>query len=427
MKNKKLLITISISIFISIFFLSIGFSSFSSNLLVGDISAKVRVQKDIRISSNTVKSVSQDTVVFYNEYNVKNTEYGITLPYSDSYAIFDVGIKNLGNVEMGIKSITGLNNRLTYEIVNEDFLSEGYNSVTEREKLCDDKEPDRCKSGTETHVLVKIKYANTEAYNKSESKSFNINLLYDFKRVLKIEYGSAIIDKISTSLVEKIMENDDLQLGININNLSEVKINSTYLLIPNEDYLYNNGKLSINNIKDDLYIDWNSNYNYNSKVGIGILAEFESDRDVIITLNGSNNNGAFFIKVSPFDVEVTDNSSSFYDKKNVGTDAKIYKKGEKMYMSYEYISGDVTLAPFGKAFTIKYRDTTQSCAGINAVPELVINHTKNQFNILESGFSQGAITKDAVDFISIYADKGYVFDNFKFKIKYGSASDLETE
>lgn len=422
-KNSHTYLICGLVVCICVVFLSIGFASFSNDLSIKGISATVRIREDIRINSIVVKEASKDVTASYLEYNVKNTSTGVTLPHSDSYIVLDVGIINLGNTEMGIASIIGSSDKLKYEVVNDKYTSSGVRSYKLNEKLCDDVDSSKCKLGSESHVLVKVSYKNAESYNSS-SVDYNVNISYDFKRVLNIEYSTKALELLLGDKISYILENQNVSIGIKANTVNDFDITSSYILNKNVDYVFENNVLTIKNVMDDIVIDASPNFDNNEEVGIRVSAEFIDDRDVIITLNGSNPSDAIFIKVSPNDVKVTNDSSTFYDQKFVGTGALIYKKNEPMYISYEYIEGDVTLAPFGKAFTVKYRDTTTKCAGINAAPELVTNHTKNQFNILETGLSTGNLTKDAVDFISVYADVGYTFNNFKFRVRYGRQSDL---
>ena len=157
-KDKYLFGLFSIFFSISIIFLSIGFASFGNETSIEGISATVRVDKDIRIKSISVKELSANVTVSYTEYNVSNTTIGLTLPNQDSYAIFDIDILNLGNVEMGLASLIGSNDDLKYEIVNNDYASNGFKPYTLTDRLCDDTDTNRCKSGAESHVLVKVSY-----------------------------------------------------------------------------------------------------------------------------------------------------------------------------------------------------------------------------------------------------------------------------
>ena len=105
--NKlKSSVIISYAILIFVIFLSIGFSAFSNQLNVKDISASVRVNADIRITSANLSeaySEAYSTSLNYNKANISGTAI---LPNEDSYIDYAIKITNLGKVEMGIKEIT---------------------------------------------------------------------------------------------------------------------------------------------------------------------------------------------------------------------------------------------------------------------------------------------------------------------------------
>lgn len=266
----------SLVICFCVIFLSNGFSAFSSNLSIKDISAIVRVNTDIRIKSITMKEASQDISLKYNEYNVKSTSTGVTLPNSDSYIILDIGIVNLGNVEMGIKSITGLNKGLKYEIFNNEYLSEGYNQYSLKNKLCDDIATNTCVLGAETQILLKISYENQEAYNNSESKTFDINLNYDFRRIYKITYQKKAQQLLTSAPVDYVIENDDFSVGFNFLDIDYVSVLSSYKLTQNVDYTLDNKILSVYDVKDNIIIG----VNYDTYGDITISSKWISNNSV---------------------------------------------------------------------------------------------------------------------------------------------------
>ena len=89
-------------IFILILSLNIGFSAYQNKLTIENISAIVRIDKDIRITSIGVNSTNNATSL-YDEYNTFNISGSVKLDNADSYVIYEVEVYNLGNVPMGMR------------------------------------------------------------------------------------------------------------------------------------------------------------------------------------------------------------------------------------------------------------------------------------------------------------------------------------
>ena len=104
-KNKSIkYLILLISCFV--LFLALGYSSFSANLSIEDGLAIVRVDKNVRVTGITVDSTSNGGAVTDVEYTVDKVYADIRMPQQNSTVSFDVSVKNYGNVEMGIESIT---------------------------------------------------------------------------------------------------------------------------------------------------------------------------------------------------------------------------------------------------------------------------------------------------------------------------------
>ena len=179
LKNKKndVIAVGSFLVCLCVVFLSVGFSAFQTSLDISDISAIIRVQKDIRITGVSIANVESNAISNYEDYNVNGITSSISLPNSNSTITYDVEITNIGNVEMGILNITGLPNNLEYSISN----------YTLKDTLCDDTNGTQCKLGSISTLSITIGYANN-GYN-SENTNYQINLDLDFKRVFTITYN----------------------------------------------------------------------------------------------------------------------------------------------------------------------------------------------------------------------------------------------
>ena len=142
-KSYPIYITIFI-LFFTIIFLSIGFSSFQNNLAIDNISATIKIDKDIRITNININNTNNATSN-YEEYNATSISGSINLPTQNSYIIYNVDIYNLGNIPMGITDISINNENLKYEVLN-------YNL---KDKIC---ENNQCSLGVKKTLQIKISY-----------------------------------------------------------------------------------------------------------------------------------------------------------------------------------------------------------------------------------------------------------------------------
>ena len=103
-KKKKNKLILSLTYLICILFITIGFSSFSSNLSIdGEVSFKT--QKDIRITNITTTNNTNEATSDNEKYNVNNITSTVSLPHSNSTITYLIEVKNKGNVEQGIFEI----------------------------------------------------------------------------------------------------------------------------------------------------------------------------------------------------------------------------------------------------------------------------------------------------------------------------------
>ena len=231
--RKKAPIIYSIIVTIWILFLTIGFSTFTNNLNINSI-ATVRVQKDIRVTNISMSNSTSGAYSNWEEYNVHYFEASAALPNSDSTITYDIEIKNIGNTEMGISSITGLPDNLTYSISN-------YNL---NDTLCDDTTSTRCKLGTTTTLHITIGYA-PNGYDSSNI-TYILGMDFDFKEVYSITYiGFSSVENLPT----KIMDGETKT--ITFNNTTGIPAEVT---TNNATANYTNPTLTISNATDNVVI-----------------------------------------------------------------------------------------------------------------------------------------------------------------------------
>ena len=171
MKNK--IKFLPLLIIVTVIFLSIGYSAFNRDLIVGDIKATVRVVADIRLTGLNI-SDTNNAIGSSEDYNVHNIYSDVELPNDDSTITFKVSVTNFGSAYMGIKNITGLPDNLTYEL-------SGYKVG---DMICDSS--DNCINGITKEFYITIKYKNSG--NSGEDTDYTLNINFDFQEMFKINY-----------------------------------------------------------------------------------------------------------------------------------------------------------------------------------------------------------------------------------------------
>lgn len=229
--NSSYLFAFIIGLFI--IFLTIGFSAFQNDLRINNISADVRIDKDIRVMDVSL-SETKEAISTYEEYNVSNITSNISLSKKDSYIIYKVSVYNFGNVLMGIKEININYDSLKVEILNHDLKT----------KLC---EENKCTLGAKKELQVKVSYKE----DKYDPLNFTYNIKIDFlfARIYNINYND--ID--STSKPLEIIEGETLILNIpnRIEHILKVFMSNKKLII-DIDYKYQDDLLTIFNVSGNI-------------------------------------------------------------------------------------------------------------------------------------------------------------------------------
>ena len=185
-KKRKTSVMVSYIMLFLILFISIGFSAFCNELGIKDISAAVKVKKDIRITSISQEESPDYSYTENLDYNVSNINGTVTLINSDSYIDYKVKIVNYGTVEMGIKDITLNNEKLTYEILD-------YNI---EDKLCSTEEEQvKCTLGNENIITIRLKWKEGQYDQDNTSEDFILD--FNFQNFHKVIVEETIKDIIT--------------------------------------------------------------------------------------------------------------------------------------------------------------------------------------------------------------------------------------
>ena len=292
-KKTKNIIGISILIVLVLtILLTIGFSAFQSSLDIGSL-AIFRVNKDIRITSIKLDSTSNNAISNWQEYNTTSISTNVDLPQNNSTITYEVEVTNLGNIEMGILDISGIPENLNYSITN----------YTLKDMLCDNLDNTQCKLGSITKFLITISYKDN-LYN-SNNTNYNIKLDFDFRRFYSISY----VNLDTTNLPTRALEGDNIEFNLNTPYPVNIHFNGTN----NGSYNSSNGKVTINNVEDDIIISYLTMSYFVAYNGVDNLLfnTFSTtnitsfSRNTSLTLSEVqakvNNNTAYLISTSPTD------------------------------------------------------------------------------------------------------------------------------
>ena len=231
--------TLKVISFIVVFMvcmLSIGFSAFQSNLIVGDITSTVRIKADIRVTGVSVSNIQSDALSSYEEYNVDSISSNVSLPNSDSKITYEISVTNFGNAEMALESITGLPNNLKYSIDSTNYVL--------KDKICDDNNSSKCTLGAVKKIYVTVDYADG-AYDSSNT-IYQLDLNLNFKRIFSITYNGF---SNTQGLPTIILENDSKNITFNSTTGIPVAVSVT-----GASSTYNSPVLSLSSVTDNVVV-----------------------------------------------------------------------------------------------------------------------------------------------------------------------------
>ena len=260
MKNKIYICLLIV--FLIIIFISVGFASSSVNLNINNIFAKVRLERDIRITGVRLNNVSTDTISKYSDYNIDNVSLGFSLPYEDSYVSYNVSVTNIGNVEMGVFSISGLPDNLEYSLSNYKI----------GDKLCN--ENGECTLGASKEFIITLKYKSGGYV--SNDIDYDIVLNFEFRGFYNVSYQNIVNDNYPNYAIN----GGDFNLTF-INDIP-----ATILIYDGLEYSYNSPNLIVNDVDRDFTIigiaDENDDYIITPDVGDSTLTIVDNN------INSSN-------------------------------------------------------------------------------------------------------------------------------------------
>lgn len=225
--KDKLLVILGVIIIVYSVGLTIGYSSFGSNLMATNIAAKVRLEEVIRVTDFSVAAVDGEAYSFYNEYNIDRLSSKIVLPSSSSAITYNVSVTNFGNVDMGLVAIEDLPSNLEVNISNYQY----------GEKIS--------KLGGKVTFSITVKYRTGETLLKEE---IPINLKFNFKPFYSINYVN-IEDK---NYPKEIIADESLEISFLEGAPYEVAVHGESAEVT---FTYIGGVLKIDKVTSNLIIE----------------------------------------------------------------------------------------------------------------------------------------------------------------------------
>ena len=229
---SKIKSIMSILIIVCTLYLTVGFSAFVSEISISSIAANIRVEKDIRITDVSLKEKINTTIEEFN-FDKDSLILDIEFGNINSYAIYDITITNIGNSENAIQNIN-VPDGIGYELINYSL----------KEKICNT--TNSCSLGISKTFSIKI-----YPYNEVGLKQNNIKLDLTFLPFHSITYSNMTTN---TNYPTNILDGEPLNiLFTNPPKFINVYINNVE--IDRNEYLYQNGVLSLNNTSGNITIE----------------------------------------------------------------------------------------------------------------------------------------------------------------------------
>ncbi len=243
MKKRNVKFLSSFLLLFIVVSITIGYSAYVSELYIAGVSAEYRKVVDIRVTGVSQNTAYGDASNENLNYNVHSISGEVTLPNSDSYMVYNVVVTNYGNTEMGILNITGLDEKLGYELVN-------YNL---KDKICNTNNV--CKLGINKTFQLKVFYK--EGMYDANNVIYPIKLDFEFRGYHSINYHD-LTGEYPTTVIDG--DTLDINFESDLPDLLVIKDNGRELL-SGVDYTYLDNRLLLENVSSDLDIYKKDNTN----------------------------------------------------------------------------------------------------------------------------------------------------------------------
>lgn len=239
--NKtKMLAMFSVYVFIFVVFLSVGFSAFQEELIMDDISARVNLKTDVRVTGFKAVSLNGNALASNTDYNYNRIYGDLVLSEGTSSITYQMEITNIGNTKVGISKITGLGENLKYTFLDYNIGE----SISEDGKYT---------LGITQTILIKMEYSDNSTIT-SETQNFNMEL--EFKPFHSITYHGVPGE---SGHPTEIMDGADLVITSEMTSIDRLKVTQdTEFLTLDEHYFYDGNikQLTVKNVTGDLLLSY---------------------------------------------------------------------------------------------------------------------------------------------------------------------------
>ena len=246
-RKKDIINPLLIIVLSFVVLLSIGYSAYIARLSVSDITAYVRINKDVRITNLSVSNGLNGGISNSEEFETDKVYLDVLLPQATSSVTYEVEVKNFGNIEAGIKSIeipNELKDKIDIEVTN---YTVG-NILTDNSETCISS-VSGCKLDIKRTFNITVKYKNGVTTNKHYP---NIALTFDFEVAHKITYT----DITNNNYPSYILDGNTLDLTFTDPIPKKLVLYSNGVKLNSNSYTYQNNRLSVQNITDDIEIKY---------------------------------------------------------------------------------------------------------------------------------------------------------------------------
>lgn len=224
-----------------VFCLSIGFSAFQETLLIEDMIANVTLVQNAQVTAAQVSSVTNNASSNYVEITQNTLSGSVVLPEQDSTVTYQVEVKNLDNVEVGLLDIESDNNDIEVKSTGDYTLGD---------KICDDTTPNKCNLGATKRMMVTVGYSEN-AYNAqtaTDDKEFELS--FDVENFVSITY----VDISGSGYPDEIINGGTLEIDFDTNAPSDLTITMDGVTLSNGLYTYIDGVLTIPDVNGDIIV-----------------------------------------------------------------------------------------------------------------------------------------------------------------------------
>lgn len=244
--SNKNSIFITLFLIFSVLIMSIAFSAFNTNVSISDVVTTIRPDLDVRVKSFVVSSTVGSGSASNVDYDVRTTMANLYLPNSNSSVTFAVTVKNYGNTEMGISSIT-LPSDLDSKL---DLSISGYtlgNKIRDNNDTCEGTS-NGCKLSITRTFYITVKY-DSGAYNSNNVTFNNVKMNFTFVQAYKVSYTG--FASLSPPMDQKsVLKGNTFNYNIGAFDGITVKVNGATIT----NFTYSGGVLNIPNVQGNVEI-----------------------------------------------------------------------------------------------------------------------------------------------------------------------------